>query len=38
MDWLAHSIRCVVITAFGRVPVEPEVNSSLATVSPSMAV
>lgn len=30
--WLAHSIRCVVRTALGS-PVDPEVNSSLATVS-----
>ena len=30
--WLAHSIRCVVITALGS-PVDPEVNRSLATVS-----
>ena len=30
--WLAHIIRCVLMTPFG-MPVEPEVNSTLATVS-----
>ena len=30
--WLAHSMRCVLITRFGE-PVEPEVNRNLAIVS-----
>ena len=37
IDWLAHSISCVLITPFGW-PVEPEVNSILAMVSgPTLA-
>ena len=32
MAWFEHHMRCVLITAFG-VPVEPEVNRNLATVS-----
>src|SRR5579863_10513607 len=32
IDWLAHSISCVLITPFGW-PVEPEVNRILAMVS-----
>ena len=32
MTWLAHSIRCVLMTPFGW-PVEPDVNRNLAIVS-----
>src|SRR6185503_16089252 len=36
ITWFEQIIRCVFITPFGR-PVEPEVKSTLATVSPSTA-
>ena len=32
--WLEQSMRCVLITALGRVEVEPEVNRNFAMVSP----
>src|SRR5687768_4055908 len=34
ITWLEHSIRWVLMTPFG-LPVEPDVKSTLATVSPS---